>query len=441
MISPIGVVPKKEPGAYRLIHHLSYPHGNSINDGISDIYTKVTYSRVDDAISILKQLKTGSFLAKTDIQSAFRIMPIHPSCYHLLGFKMNNMYFYDKCLPMGLSSSCQLFERLSTALEWYLKHKLHISHVIHILDDFLFIDQHQELCSKSLHLFIKACQTMGIPIAHNKTFEPHTTLSFAGIELDTVRQEARLPADKLSKCRSLITECLLRKKVTLLFLQQLIGFLNYVCIVVPPGRPFLRRLIDLTRGVKKQWHWIRLTKEARKDLKAWAIFIHSFNGRSFFMDNSWVSNCQLHMYTDASKTVGYGAVLGTKWFSGVWPIEWISLDILVKELYPIVLAVTVWGDELANKKIILHTDNESLVHILDKYSCKEPKTMTLVRQLVITCLKYNIVIHAQHIPGKQNVLADMLSRLKLQEFHEAAPQMNQTPTVIPQELQPENWNV
>ena len=30
--SPLGLVPKKQPGEYRLIHHLSYPNGASIND-------------------------------------------------------------------------------------------------------------------------------------------------------------------------------------------------------------------------------------------------------------------------------------------------------------------------------------------------------------------------------------------------------------------------
>ena len=33
-ISPLGVVPKKQHGSYRLIHHLSHPTGSSINDNI-----------------------------------------------------------------------------------------------------------------------------------------------------------------------------------------------------------------------------------------------------------------------------------------------------------------------------------------------------------------------------------------------------------------------
>lgn len=32
-VFPLGVVPKKEPGKFRLIHHLSYPKGDSVNYG------------------------------------------------------------------------------------------------------------------------------------------------------------------------------------------------------------------------------------------------------------------------------------------------------------------------------------------------------------------------------------------------------------------------
>jgi hypothetical protein len=31
-VSPLGVVPKKALGEYRLIHHLSFPRGDSVND-------------------------------------------------------------------------------------------------------------------------------------------------------------------------------------------------------------------------------------------------------------------------------------------------------------------------------------------------------------------------------------------------------------------------
>jgi hypothetical protein len=41
---------------------------------------------VDDAIAIIKKLGRGCFLAKTDIKSAFRIIPIRPADYHTVRY-------------------------------------------------------------------------------------------------------------------------------------------------------------------------------------------------------------------------------------------------------------------------------------------------------------------------------------------------------------------
>ena len=69
-------------------------------------------------------------------------------------------------------------------------------------------------------------------MAPEKTCGPLTTLSFAGIELDTIKLEARLPLDKLHKCIDFITAFRQRKKITLKELQSLIALLNFACSVV-----------------------------------------------------------------------------------------------------------------------------------------------------------------------------------------------------------------
>lgn len=125
-ISPLGIVPNKSLGEYRLIHHLSYPYGSSVNDGIAFENCTVTYARIDDAIQLIRSAGQGCNLAKTDIQSAFRIIPIHPSDYPLLGMCWREKYYYDRCMPMGCASSCRTFENFSTALEWPAKTYLDI---------------------------------------------------------------------------------------------------------------------------------------------------------------------------------------------------------------------------------------------------------------------------------------------------------------------------
>lgn len=145
--SPLGLVPKKDPNEFRLIHHLSHPDGSSVNDFIPDSCSTVKYASVGDASKTIKYIGHGCFMAKTDIKSTFRIIPIHPADYSLLGIKWDDMYYFDRCLAMGLRSSCAIFEAFSTSLEWMAVHLLGASSVLHILDDFLFIAQTKEQCA------------------------------------------------------------------------------------------------------------------------------------------------------------------------------------------------------------------------------------------------------------------------------------------------------
>ena len=76
IVSPLGVVPKKSPGEFRLIHHLSFLKGASVNDGISHENSFVCYATIGDAIRCMKLAGRGCFLANTDIKNAFRIIQI-----------------------------------------------------------------------------------------------------------------------------------------------------------------------------------------------------------------------------------------------------------------------------------------------------------------------------------------------------------------------------
>lgn len=50
--SPLVQASKKTVGEYRMIHHLLYPEGKSVNDGIPEEGSFVQYSSDEDAIQI-----------------------------------------------------------------------------------------------------------------------------------------------------------------------------------------------------------------------------------------------------------------------------------------------------------------------------------------------------------------------------------------------------
>lgn len=73
-----GVIPKGSSGKWRLIVDMSAPEGASVNDGVSKSLSSLSYVGVQDAIDGIQQLGPGALLAKIDIKSAYRHVPINP---------------------------------------------------------------------------------------------------------------------------------------------------------------------------------------------------------------------------------------------------------------------------------------------------------------------------------------------------------------------------
>jgi hypothetical protein len=98
-VSPILLVRKKN-GDFRLIHNLSYPTQNSVNDFIDPEFCTVRCAGIGDAIDMINRIGKGGKLAKTDIKSAFRLLRISPSDFDQLGFSFDNK-FYSITLVYG----------------------------------------------------------------------------------------------------------------------------------------------------------------------------------------------------------------------------------------------------------------------------------------------------------------------------------------------------
>ena len=62
-------------------------------------------------------------------------------------------------------------------------------------------------------------------------------------------------------------------------------YAKFACLVVVPGRAFLRGLLDLNVGVHSPHHYVRINKEIKADIKLWQSFLTGFNGRSFFLED------------------------------------------------------------------------------------------------------------------------------------------------------------
>ena len=325
-ISRFGVIPKRSSGKWHLIVDLSSPEGHSVNDGIDADLCSLKYVTVDAAVAAVKQIGLGAELAKVDIQSAYRIIPVHPEDRWLLGMVWEGALYIDTVLPFGLRSAPKIFNAVADAVEWIVRQQ-GVSTVFHYLNDFLIVgNPHTRDCTVQASVLREVFEHLGIPVAMEKLEGPATVLTFLRIEINTKEMILhlpttkemilRLPTTKLVELQDLVTSWLGKKSCLKRELQSLAGKLQHACKVVRPGRTFLRRVFELLSMTSRKHHHIHLNAMFRSDLLWWSTFLSTWNGVAIIPEEG---DSGIKLFTDASGGIGCGAWCGNQWLQYKWP--------------------------------------------------------------------------------------------------------------------------
>ena len=449
--SPIGLVPKDKGLKTRLIFHLSYPKtGDSVNSGIPKEVCKVKYPDFEEAVKLCVQEGVNCSVAKSDMSSVFRHVPMRKDQWFLLVMKAYHpitnkvYYFVDKCLPFGSSISCAIFQDVSNAIAYIVKHRTKKPNV-NYLDDYLFAAALKRMCDWQIKVFLDVCEQIRFPVAIEKTYWGTTVLVFLGLLLDTQRQLVCIPTDKIAKAIELVNWFLSKKKATLLQFQKLCGNLNFLCRCIVPGRAFLRRLYVAGNPQLKQHHHLKITQEHKLDLETWRFFLTQPDifYRQFIQPQVHTAQ-ELDMYSDALQNfkLGFGAYCGPEWTFGQWDEEFCqkyepSIEYL--ELFGVAVAVINWLKLFKNMKIVLFCDNQAVVNMINNASSKCKNCMVLIRMIVLEGLVCNTRVFAKYVRSNDNGKADALSRLQWNRFFSlASNSMNSIATPIPPCLWPMN---
>ena len=406
-----------------------------VNSNIPDEFSKVSYENLDTCINIIASIGKGTLIAKGDILDAYYILKIEKQSYRLLGFFWNGDYYFQKCLPMGLTTSCKEFELFSRAVQWILKNKLNVKNMSHIIDDYMFFgDPNTNDCLNSLNAFLELSKTLGIPIKNEKTVLPTTRAELHGILVDTDQMKMFVPDDKVKRAILLIDKIICAEKVTLRSLQSLAGLLNFLTKVIKSGRIFLRRLYWLTRGPPISTRKIRVTNEIRNDLNIWKYLLTHFNGSLIIKEINW-NTPDFKIFSDASGN-GYGAVCGDQWICGTFPDIWHDKAIAIKELVPIFLVMIIWHKMFENSNVLFYVDNMSVVSVLNAQTAQDIDLMKMLRKIIVIAMLNNITFHSKHIPGKLNVVCDCISQSQWSKAREWAPWLAKNPLEVPRAFLP-----
>ena len=376
-------------------------------------------------------------MCKTDISDAFKLIPVHPSYWPFQGIHWDGKFYFYSRLVFGSRSSPKIFDNLSQAICWIAQHCFNISNILHLLDDFLTLDHPQHSGERTMALLSLIFKSLGVPTAPHKTVGPTCSVEYLGIVLDSERMEARLPEEKRIRISSLLRSFAERKSCTKRELLSLLGHLNFASRVIHPGRSFVSHLLSLAATAKELHHHLKLSPACRQDMLMWGKFLSEWNGVSFFLDDHITLAADFMLFTDSTDTA-YGGYFNRSWFQGKFPLSICHKkpSMAFLELYPIVMACVLWGHTWTSKRILFYCDNLSTVEIITKGRSKVGDIMLLMRKLTWWSAKHNFIIHAKHIPGNKNCIADALSRFQMQKFRQLAPLADRIPTpcLSPQQL-------
>ncbi|XP_063312611.1 uncharacterized protein LOC134612189 [Pelobates fuscus] len=280
--NPIGLVTGKSSNKQRLILDLSAPHASatpSLNSLIPSEEFSLQYATIDNAIMAILSAGIGAWLSKTDIVNAFKLLPIHPSLWHLHGVKWQELYYFFMRLTSSSKSSPRIFDLFAETLCWILLNTCRCPTIIHYLDDFLSIESNL-LPPSSLQATTRLFTQLGVPISPTKREGPDTVINFLGVVLDSVHMQASLPREKIDGILAAIDFYLTEQSCSKKELQSLLGSLNFAMKMIPQGRAFISRLLSLFPRFQTDSSRIRLDVHATADLRCGGSFYDTGMGRA-----------------------------------------------------------------------------------------------------------------------------------------------------------------
>ena len=412
--SPLMSVPKEETER-RVIVDFSFPPGASINDGTPqssylDCDTDFDLPSVQSMVGRINELGRGCLLYKRDLKGAFRQFSLDPGSYIFTGLQWQGKVLVDTRLAMGLRSSAFCCQAVT---EMIAKVASREGHVLVYLDDFGGAESKERATIVFNHLG-KMLDFFGLEEAPDKAVAPTTSMDWLGIHFNTEEWTMALKPGKLDELLHWLPLLLRRKRVKRVLLQKILGSLVWASAVVRSGAIFFNRLLMLLRKLKRPHHSIHFSAEAKKDVIWWVKTLSLFHGKSPIPPAVWTPLTSFS--TDASLE-GFGMVWGKRAIAGLFTSEYDDLDISKKEMLTIMAAIKHWFADLKNCKVLIYSDNQACVALLNYGVTKSPFLASCLREIEFYLARFSIEIKAQYVASKENVLADLCSRAYSSDIH------------------------
>ena len=331
----------------------------------------------------------------------FRNLRVDPSDYDLLGLKWKGNLYLDISIPMGMCTRSALCQRTTNVIQYIMASKGII--VRNYIDDIIAIHPRQR-AKEDFDTLYSLFEFLRVPINPKKVVSPTRVLTCMGICVDVDARQLTIPHEKILQIVDTCRLFLMRSYISKRQLQSLLGKLLYVHRCVQAVRIFVNRLLN---NLRRATCHIRLNADMKQDLSWFVQFLSKPNGKIMFDD----ARVKLDVFVDPSLSG-----MGLYWDENVYAVSrhflaTQGLSITQLELLNVLIAFRTFARFWTGQWVKFHIDNKAVVFALNNGRIKDNYMQQVARSIWLLLATHDIKLECTHIPGKDNIKADILSRV------------------------------
>ena len=349
-------------------------------------------------------------MCKLDLKDAYLSIPIHKSSRKFLKFHWQGVAYEYTALPFGLSAAPRTFTKVLKPVLAALRAKG--IRLVAYLDDLLIIGKDKECAEEAFQTTKSLLQALGFVVNLEKSqSQAAQEIEFLGFIINSREMTFRIPTARVKQIKNDTKRILQKEQVTVRELAHIVGVLASTRLAVLPA-PLHYRALQRQKNEGLHHHlsyesMVTLSSQSREDLQWWINHLSRNNGRPI---HHLPPNMVIE--SDASDT-GWGACYEGLTTRGQWSREESRLHINCKELLAAFLAVQTFAKNKRRMHIRLRVDNTTAMYYINSMGGSHSlQLMQLTSQFWNWSLERDILISAEHLPGRQNQIADQESRMQ-----------------------------
>ena len=365
--------------------------------------------QMETSWSIQNSMRQGMWATSIDLSDAYFHIPVHPKFRKFMRIALFDQVLQFRAMPMGLNVSARVFTKVMGETLKMIRAEQVLVHGY--IDDWIFRNYIRLLLREQTVWSALLTTELGWLINLKKSeLWPKQIIKYCGVLYNFIVGKAFVPPDRIAALESFIHKIIRKKGASARQWAQLIGQMGSMTNQIQLGalhrRPIQRFIQEKWNQKSQVWDvFLPLTAEVEEHLLWWSDRQNTQSGVSLQPFKPKMS-----LYTDASLT-GFGATINSSTFRGLWDEKEKTLHINNLELLAIIKSVNRFQELLQNQEVLICTDNSTTVATINKQGGTRSWELThMVWELWTLLDSLNCKAKARHIPGRLNVVADMLSR-------------------------------